>query len=130
MMIACTPETQPQGCLDRDRLADRHYRVNRQNHCGRPRENADSQSIGIVRAARAVFGCVGGDSASRFRMRIRPPSPIKAAGPGPAVPIPVRPWLAAVLVAALAGRADAQSGPIIPDPDPSAGLRVEGPLPS
>jgi hypothetical protein len=33
-----------------------------------------------------------------------------------------------VAVAALAGRADAQSGPLLPDPDPSAGLRVEGPL--
>src|SRR5947209_6554110 len=62
-------------------------------------------------------------------MRIRPPSPIMAAGPGRAGPTLGRAWLAAVLVAACTGRAGAQSsGPIIPDPDPSVGLRVEGPL--
>jgi hypothetical protein len=61
-------------------------------------------------------------------MRIRLPSPIVAAGPGHAVPTLGRAWLAAVLVVAFAGRVDAQSGPIIPDPDPSVGLRVEGPL--
>src|SRR4051794_1708355 len=61
-------------------------------------------------------------------MRIRPPSPIVVAGEGHAIPTLGRAWLAALLVAALAGRADAQSGPIIPDPDPTVGLRVEGPL--
>lgn len=56
------------------------------------------------------------------------PSPIAARGPSRAALRLRRAWLAVALVAALAGRADAQGGPILPDPDPTAGLRVEGPL--
>lgn len=61
-------------------------------------------------------------------MRTRRPFPIASLDAGRAFPTLRWACLASALVAALAGRADAQGGPILPDPDPTAGLRVEGPL--
>ena len=55
-------------------------------------------------------------------------SPIAVAGPGRSAPGCPRAWWVAALLAAFVAPSEAQDGPILPDPDPSSGLRVEGPL--